>query len=197
MTTLVLYFDEFLTHNFNSAKDFALSLPKKENLIIKKVPVTYFKHDYINPIKKYKPKTIFMFGMDDMRANPHLETRAKNKMIILKNPFLNFLANSYVFLLKLFKKNLKTKTLPKKDMLKLVPINKEDKEFIKLKSKLDLKTIKKSTEPHYFTCNFAMWSIQKYIDKNNLNINFYFIHTPLKGLTKNQQKELKVKVLNS
>ncbi|MFT4283057.1 MAG: hypothetical protein ACMXX6_01385 [Candidatus Woesearchaeota archaeon] len=197
MTTLVLYYDEFLFYDFNTAKDFALSISKKQNLIVKSVPVTYFKSDYLKHIKKHKPKKIFMLGMDDARKNAHIETRANNKLITLKNPFLRFLLNIYVYVLKLFGKNLKMKKSPKKDLLTLKKIEENKPDYKYLKHSLNLKTIKKSNNAHHFACNFAIYQIQKYLDENNLDTKFYFIHIPLNGLSKKQQNELKKHILNS
>lgn len=187
---LITAFDDFLSDEINSSKTFLNDISGSENISKFIFQVGYFKKDFIKSIKKSKPQKVIFFGMDVNAKFPKIETVAKNEMIILKNSLYRFIWTSYVYWLKWNNKSYKIKKSISKDLLTVVPISKNKEKTMKLRGKIPMfKEIKVSKDAGNYVCNYSMWVVQNYIIENNLNIDFYFIHLPLK-LNKKQKKEL-------
>ena len=187
---LVTAFDDFLYDKINSSKTFLNEIAESKNIFKHIFQVGYFKNDFIKLIKKSKPQKVIFFGMDVNAKFPKIETIARNEMIVLKNSIYRFVGTSYTYWLKWNNKSYKIKNSISKDLLTVVPISKNKPKKIKLKSKIPkFKEIKVSNDAENFVCNYSMWVVQNYINENNLNVDFYFIHLPPK-LNKKQKKEL-------
>jgi pyrrolidone-carboxylate peptidase len=189
--TLVTGFGSFLTEDKNSTEEIISQLPKKEYIVKKILPVGYFKKDILKHIKKYKPTKIVFLGMHPTRKNPMFEIIAKNEQITLKNKLYRFIVKMYSFYLKWNKKNLRIEKPISKEKLTIIPIQKNKKKKIILKTNPpENKTIGISENAGNYVCNYAIWIVENYVQKNNLDTKFYFIHIP-KKLTTLQKEEVK------
>lgn len=191
--TLVMAFGEFLHFNFNSAKEFLEKLPESPQLIKKILPVGYFKHDILKPIKEYKPERIIILGMNEDIKAPRFEMVAKNLRVVLKNPFYRFFASIYGYWLKWNGQNIKIKNPISKEKLTELPIDKNAINEIQLHTKIPrVEGIGISRDAGNYVCNYAMWVVEKFIPEN---IAFYFVHLPPK-LEDNHEEELSKFILS-
>lgn len=192
---LVTAFGPHLYFDNNSSQDLLNSLPNK-GLIKKILPVNYFKRSILRPVKKYKPDVLICLGLDENKKIPVFETVAKNEMITIKNPFFRFLVKIYSRFLWLFSRNIRIKNQPHKNKLTILKINKKHKSKIKLHTKVPkLEGIGISKDAGYFVCNYTIWIIEEYLQKNNINCNFYYIHIP-QNPTTTQKKIIKDFILS-
>ena len=195
MVKLVTAFGPHLYFDKNSSQELLNSLPNK-GLIKKILPVNYFKRAILRPIKKYNPETLICLGADENKKFPVFETVAKNEMVTIKNPFVRFLAIIYSHFLWLFGENLHIKKQPRKDQLTILKIDKKHKSKIRLHTKVPkLEGIGVSKDAGYFVCNYTIWVIEDYLQRNNIECNFYYIHIP-QNPTTTQKKIIKDFILN-
>lgn len=188
--TLVTAFGDFLNNDINSTQEFLKEIPENKNIIKHIFHVGYFKNEFIKPIKKHNPERIIFMGMDKKAKFPKFETIAKNEMITLKNQLYRRLVTMYTYWLKWNNKNLRIEKPINKDLLTVIPISKNKRKQIKVKTKPpNFKEIKISKDAGNYVCNYSIWIVEDYLRKNKINADFCFIHLPPK-LTKNQKEEL-------
>lgn len=191
MTKIVVAgFGKYLNFKHNSCIDI-LSEIKKPDIIKIILPVGYFKNDFIKPLKRYTPEKYVCLGMWNGKYSK-IETIAKNEMITLKNPIARFFVQSYTYILKSFNTNLTIKKPMPKKYQKILSIEKNEPNIIKLRNQppRSIKGLKISTNPGNFICNYMIWNVEKYLQRNNLKTKFYFIHIPEILSTKERKKIL-------
>lgn len=189
MRVAIAAFKDYLWYDVNSAEQLLKKIhaPPSTNLFKALLPVGYFKGTILKPLKKHKPDVYIILGMWNGKY-VKIESMVNNKMLILKNPFIQFAVTVYGNILRLFGRSIRTKKFIPEEELKRIPINASGPtSFLLSTQPTRIGSIRLSKDAGDFVCNYALWVVEEYLRKNKLKTEFYFLHLP-EYLTKQQEQ---------
>jgi pyrrolidone-carboxylate peptidase len=190
MVVIIAGFGDFLWHGRNSSEIILKKIPDQKDITKCILPVGYFKNDFIKPLKKNSVSKYVVLGMWE-GTYPKLETKGKNQHITLKNPLLRTGASAYSHILKQFGKNLRIKEPLDDKQLITKTIDKKGPKFVLTTKIRKNPGIKISYDAGNYVCNYAIYTIARYLKKSKSETEFYFLHIPEKCTSLQEKAVLK------